>query len=332
MVTIDDVAQEAGVSRSTVSYALSGKRPISEETRDRINRAISSLGYRPHAGARALASARTGIIGLMAPLRAGVDVNVVMQFVTGVVEAGRDHGYDILMVTQDEGVVERVTGSSMVDALVVMDIETHDPRIPLLASFRQPTVLIGLPADPEGLSCVDLDFAQAGSRAVRHLVGLGHRVIGLIGSPQDVVARGSSYAERTTSGFVGACRAAGASHVEIPTAASAAGAQEAINRLLDVQPETTALVVHNEIALPHVMAALRARGRTIPDDVSIIAICPESTAVAQSPQVTSINLPAADVGRTAVEMVLAVLDRGSVPQVRLLSPAVTERATTARAR
>lgn len=328
MATIDDVARQAGVSRSTVSYALSGKRPISETTRVRIDQAIASLDYRPHAGARALASSRTGVIGLMAPLRVGVDLNVIMQFVAGVVEAARDHAYDVLMVTQDEGVLERVTGSSMVDALVVMDIESDDPRIPVLRALRQPAVLIGLPSDPGGLSCVDLDFTQAGAGAARHLLGLGHRALALIGSPIEVVNRHTSYAERMTRGFVSACEAADASYLVLPTAACAAGAQESVERMLAMEPAVSGVVVHNEIALPHVMAALREHGRQVPQDVSIVAVCPESMAVVQSPPVTSVDIPAVSVGRTAVEMVLAGLDHEAAPQVRLLSPTITERATT----
>src|SRR5207302_647483 len=84
MVKITDVARHAGVSPSTVSYALSGKRPISEETRQRIEASIRELGYRPHAGARALASSRSNVLALVIPLRTGIHVPVVMQFAVSV--------------------------------------------------------------------------------------------------------------------------------------------------------------------------------------------------------------------------------------------------------
>ena len=85
MVKITDVARHAGVSPSTVSYALSGKRPISEETRRRVRAAARELGYRPHAGARALASSRSNVLALVVPLRSGIHVPVVMQFAVSVV-------------------------------------------------------------------------------------------------------------------------------------------------------------------------------------------------------------------------------------------------------
>jgi DNA-binding LacI/PurR family transcriptional regulator len=85
MVKITDVARHARVSPSTVSYALSGKRPISEETRQRVEASIRELGYRPHAGARALASSRSNVLALVIPLRTGIHVPVVMQFAVSVV-------------------------------------------------------------------------------------------------------------------------------------------------------------------------------------------------------------------------------------------------------
>ena len=121
-MTIADVAQAAGVSISTVSYVMSGKRSISQETRDRVELAIASLGFSPHAGARSLASRSTNVIGLQAPLRSGVDVHVIMQIVTGIVTQARKRGYDILLLTSDDSkALERAVRGSMVDALVVME-------------------------------------------------------------------------------------------------------------------------------------------------------------------------------------------------------------------
>src|SRR5690625_7707487 len=102
MTTIDDVARRAGVSASTVSYALSGKRTISAATRARVEKAIAELGYTPPAGARGLASARTNVLALMAPLRPDVDVSVIVQFVTRAVTKARRHHYGVLLLTQED--------------------------------------------------------------------------------------------------------------------------------------------------------------------------------------------------------------------------------------
>lgn len=326
--TIADVARRAKVSPSTVSYVLSGKRPISPETTRRVERAIKALDYRPHAGARALASARTGIVGLVAPLRAGVDVNVIMLFVAGVVTGAATRSYDVLLLTQDDDTLLRVSRSSMVDALIVMDIEAEDPRIPVLARLDQPAVLIGLPRDPRGLNCVDLDFTQAGAAAARHLLDEGHRGIALLGAPVEVIDRHTSYAERTARGFEGACAAAGAHHVMVPTGGSVREVHESVDRVLDDQPGITGLVVHNETALPHVITRLRERGRDIPANISLVAMCPENVALAQSVPVTSVDIPGEQIGRAAAEMLIAAVEQHAPAQIRLISPTVTDRGST----
>lgn len=330
MATIDDVARAAGVSTSTVSYVLSGKRPISAPTRHRVEKAIRDLGYRPHAGARALASNRTNVIALMAPLRVDVNVNVIMQFVTGVVTSARSFDHDVLLLTQDDAAgLDRVASGSMVDALVVMDIEADDPRIPVLAGLRQPTILIGLPRQPQGLSCVDLDFDGAGHLAVSHLADLGHRRIALIGSPHAVLERHTSYAERLLRGFRTEADERGVQSVHISCESSQTGAVRAVDQLLAEMPEVTAVVVHNEVALPYVVAALRTRGRSTPQDVSVLAVCPPDVADAQPVPLTSIDLPAHAIGRVAVEMAMARLDHDQPAETRLLTPQVVERGSTA---
>lgn len=330
MATIDDVARAAGVSASTVSYVLSGKRTISAPTRARVERAIEKLGYRPHAGARALASARTNVIALMAPLRVGVNVPVIMQFVAGVVTRARDFEHDVLLLTQDDvSGLDRVTSGSMVDALVMMDIEADDPRVPLVAAAKQPTVLIGLPQDPEGLSCVDLDFEAAGRLAVRHLAQAGHTDIALVGSPPEVLRRHTSYAERLMRGLRDQARGSGVTATVEACDATPTGALQAVDTLLATAPETTGIIVHNEAALPHVLARLAERGATVGTDMSVVAVCPTDVALAQRIPMTSIDLPAESIGRVAVDMVMARLGGEQPSETRLLAPVLTERESSA---
>ena len=183
MVTIADVARRAGVSASTVSYVISRKRSISEDTRRKVEEAIETLGYHPHAGARALASNRSKILALMVPLRSDMYVPVIMEIAMAVTTEAREFGHDVLLLTNDEGVggVRRISGSGLADALILMDVELDDDRIPVLRQTRTPAVLIGLPREPSGLTCVDLDFDATGARCADHLAYLVHRDIALIG-------------------------------------------------------------------------------------------------------------------------------------------------------
>src|ERR1700753_4434157 len=103
MATLPDVARHAGVAASAVSYVLSGKRPVSEKTRERVARSIQLLGYQPHAGARALASARSNVLALVMPLRQDLYVPVMMDIAIAVTTVSRRFGYDVLLLTDDEG-------------------------------------------------------------------------------------------------------------------------------------------------------------------------------------------------------------------------------------
>jgi DNA-binding LacI/PurR family transcriptional regulator len=326
VVKISDVARHAGVSPSTVSYVLSGKRSISEETRGRVLDSIRMLGYRPHAGARALASNRSNVIALVVPLRSGIHVPVVMQMVISAVTTARTFDHDVLLLTQDEGAdgLERVAGSSMVDAIIVMDVEMHDVRLPVLRSLGRPSVLIGFPADPAGLTCIDFDFEAAGAACAGHLADLGHREIALIGAPPAVYERGTGFAERTKAGFQRAAAVRGVSAVVRPCDPEAV--RQATDDLLRDHPNLTGIAVHNEPAAEPLLTAFRAAGRQIPDDLSVITIAPDD--LAERLDLTSISIPAEDLGRQAVTLLMQKLDGHDAPAATLLAPRLTLRSST----
>ncbi|MEU9276029.1 LacI family DNA-binding transcriptional regulator [Streptomyces sp. NPDC048342] len=332
MVKITDVARHAGVSPSTVSYALSGKRPISEETRRRIEASIRELGYRPHAGARALASSRSNVLALVVPLRSGIHVPVVMQFAVSVVTTARRYDHDVLLLTQEEGEegLRRVADTALVDALIVMDVQLHDPRLPLLRALERPSVLIGFPAAAEGLTCVDLDFKAAGELCVQRLAGLGHRVVALVGSPPEVYVRETAFAQRVVQGFTAAADRNGMASSVHPCEATPAGARRIAEQLLREQPALTGVVVHNEAVLEPLIDAFEQLGLRVPVDLSVTAICPDELAAGLRVPVTSVALPTAELGERAAELLMRKLDGDpDVPEATLLAPRLTERASTA---
>lgn len=330
MVKISDVARDAGVSPSTVSYVLSGKRSISEGTRRRVLASVEALGYRPHAGARALASSRSNVVALVLPLHAGIHVPIVMQIATAIVTAARGFDHDVLLLTQDEGVagLHRVAGSAMVDAIVVMDVSAEDQRLPVLRGLAQPSVLIGVPADTTGLACVDFDFAGAARSAVTHLAGLGHREVALLGPPPEVFARGTAFAPRTVSGFEAGIADAGLDGVVRSCDPAPEAVRGLVGELLAERPGLTGLVVHNESAVPSLLDALATSGRRVPDDVAVVAICPDELAQRTTPGLTSVNIPADGIGTLAVELLMDKLNDRPVPETTLLEPHVTRRAST----
>lgn len=330
MVTLADVARHAGVSASTVSYVLSGKRSISRGTRDRVKRCIEELGYHPNAGARALASAKSDVIALMMPLRTDLYAPVMMEIALAVTTTARTYGYDVLLLTGAEGpaAVRRVTGSGIADAMILMDVELDDERLPLLRAGDRPAALIGLPADTEGLACVDLDFAATGALCAEHLAGLGHRDIVLIGEAPAVYERHTGFAERTLGGLRSRAGELGLRLLHRPSDGGYDAMAMTLARIFDERPGTTGFVVQNESAVEPLLALLRRQGRAVPEDVSVLAICPDQVAVGASVRLTSVSVPAREMGRRAVERIVAKLAARGTDGVELLAPEMTVRAST----
>lgn len=342
MVTLAEVAQHAGVSASTVSYVLSGKRSISANTRQRVEESIRRLGYHPNAGARALASSRSNIIALMVPLRTDMYVPVMMEIAIAVATTARAHGYDVLLLTGEEGpdAVRRVAGSGLADGMILMDVELEDERLPLLRGedasggarpgvrADQPAVLIGLPAYTSGLTCVDLDFRATGALCVEHLAKLGHRDIAVIGEAPAVYERHTGFAERTLDGLRSEARELGVRLLHRPCEGGYDAMALTLARILDERPGTTGFVVQNESAVEPLLALLRQQGRAVPEDVSVVAVCPEQVAVQASVRLTSVAIPAQEMGRYAVEHLVAKLDGRGGDEVVLIAPELTVRAST----
>ncbi|GAA1916598.1 LacI family DNA-binding transcriptional regulator [Microbacterium aoyamense] len=275
MVKINEVAEAAGVSISTVSYALSGKRPVSEATRHRIETAVRELGYSPNAGARMLAGDRTHIFALTEPFRRDTHAPTHMAFVLATAIAARQNGYDVLLLTDEDAQagMQRVAANGLVDAILVLDVAPDDGRVALARQISTPAVFIGIPDDHDGLICVDLDFEAAGALAVDRLADRGHRNIGLIGQP-DIAYAKSNFPPRVLRAVEAraaerAVRLGFRSAGEVDASAAAVAAR--VDALLD--GGATALVLHaTDSVHAVVLDRLRTRGLSVPGDVSLVSV------------------------------------------------------------
>src|ERR1039457_5992301 len=191
-VNIGEVAGLAGVSRSTVSYVLSGKRQVTEATRQRVLRVIEEVGYRPSAVARSLRHGETRTLGLVIPpLRHRLSAEQ-LYFVGAVADAAADHDYDILLSPSGgdrEAAFDKLVGERRVDGIVLMETGEHDDRARKLAARGFPFVTIGRTGS-DAHAWVDLDFAGLRAEGARRLHELGHRRVALINRPQALFARG----------------------------------------------------------------------------------------------------------------------------------------------
>lgn len=325
-----DIAREAGVSLSTVSYALSGKRPISDATRARIQSAIDRLEYHPAASARALALKRTSLIGVAVPQREAVDAHVIMEFVSSFLAAAHEQDFDILLVTAEDHVrTLRVVDEGKVDALIVMDLVEDDPRVPSLARLTRPVVLIGHPEKSGGLPCVDFDFLAAAEDAVHQMHRRGSRRIAMVTSPASHEGRTPTYARRARLGYTRACQDLGIPAEIVEIAADLEEVSSFVAAEILDGHRHDGLFVHHERALPLFGRAFTAADVECPETVQVVAIAPELVATTGPWDVSGMDLPISTIGRTAVTMILEQrADQEAPRDSRLLSPTFQARGTT----
>jgi DNA-binding LacI/PurR family transcriptional regulator len=334
MATIADVAKAAGVARSTVSYALSGNRTISKETRDRIERAILELGFTPNAGARALATNQTMVLGLFVQFHPDEFAPAMLEYVLPISDTAREHGYDILMVTEEDGAaaLKRITATGMVDGVVLLDVTHEDPRLANLRASGVPGSMVGLPGDTAGLDVFDLDFGEAARMLVDRLHDLGHRDIVLVTPPRHVYERGGAYAWR----FRDAALERGARYGLRITAHYGESQQPAItqnlNAILNSRPEATALIVHNDASIAALPTVLRERSVEVPRDLSVVSLYSNNFGRTFSLSYTAVETSPDELGHRAVQRLLQRIadpERAGAPVTRFVAPRITDRGSAA---
>jgi DNA-binding LacI/PurR family transcriptional regulator len=332
-VTIADVARRAGVSRSTVSYVLSGARPISPETTRRVEQAIEELQFRPHAGARSIRSGRIGVIAMALPMVHGPHNQVQMPYVWEALTAAQDLGFKMLMLTDDDGesAIRDSVAGSQVDGVMLMEVQRKDPRVPLLGSLRCPAVLVGTPDDPARLPIADFDTALAGRLCAEHLLELGHRGVGYLGQSPAAFRRDLAYAVHARDGALATLRAASAGAAWTACDGQPGDVVRAVDHLLAKVRGLTGLIVYNERALPLVIDRLNGLGLRVPQDVSVAAICPDDQAERLRLPATSASLPVEELARTAVRLLAAQVNGETAASVTILAPTLKVRDTTAKA-
>lgn len=331
--TMKDIAREAGVSASAVSFALNNRAGVSPGTRARIERVAERLGWRPHSAARALSGESAGVLGMVLARPAGslgVE-SFFLQLMSGIQRAlaPRDHALLFQMVDDLDGECElyrRWWAEGRVDGVVVVDPRTADPRPALLASLGLPAVVVGgmeagglAPPVAPRLSNVWADDTAAMVTIVRHLYELGHRRIAHIGG-----TAGYAHTERRIEALrAEAQRTDLADARSVTTDYTDAQGAEAARRLLAQSTPPTALICDNEVMSVAAVSVATERGLSVPREVSIVSWEDSVLCRTLHPQLTSLSRDTEEFGRHAAEQLLAVLTgepgrRVGVPLPRLI--------------
>lgn len=303
-VTIVDVAREAGVSYSTVSRVVNNKTYVKPETRAKVVSAMTRLGYQANLQARALAGGRSNLIGLLV-------VDLTTQYMGEIIRAIDDtlaaNQYELMLFTTHrrktkESIYINMMARGLTDGLLI--VLPRDPGA-YLWTLRQrgvPYVLIDQAGvDEEDLSVTSANY-EGGYRATQHLIELGHRRIGIISGWMESIS-----ARDRLDGY----RQALNDH-NIPTDENLEFEGDYLqpsgfhgtNCFLDLPQPPTAIFASNDISAMGVLDAVRIRGLSVPDDMSVVGFDDIPMANLSIPKLTTIKQPLTEMGQQAANMLL----------------------------
>jgi LacI family transcriptional regulator len=325
-VTIEMVAQVAGVSPSTISRVLNGTAAVSEAKTQAINAAIARLGYTPNPLARGLAGGRTLSVGVVTQ---AVDSPYYGAALRGIEDELDPAGYRPLFVSGNWNAAAEARCIDMlrarrVDGIVVLTGRLPDQALKACAKAL-PVVVTGRKLSAPGLYALKFDNFEGARLATQHLLQLGHRHVGFItGDPEhpDSLERLNGYRaalEAAGIGFDGTLVAPGEYH-EL-------SGMRAVERLLGAPKPPTAIFAANDQMAFGAALGLRRRGLRVPDDVSLVGFDDLPTSQYASPPLSTIHQPAHELGRMAAMCMLQML-AGELPSAEVPMPRFVMREST----
>lgn len=306
--TLQDVANQAGVSSATISRALNEPDKVAKSTRLKIDAAIAELGYTPNFGARVLASNRTTTIGAVIPTLA----NAI--FATGVQafqEAMAEAGMTLLIATTNydpetefQQIKQLVTNGA--GGLLLIGSERPEQTRDFLRKRNIPYVLGWCSKSAAQETCVGFDNAAAAYDATRRVLAQGHRRIAVLSG----VLEGNDRSKARLSGI----RRAVAEHGRGAAVLGVAESQYLLQRGADAfstvysrLPHPTAVICGNDVLAAGAMIRAREMGLSVPGDVSIIGFDDIGLARAVYPALTTVRVPQIEMGQRAAKVLLAAL-------------------------
>ena len=328
LVTIRDVAHEAGVAISTVSYAINGKATLREDTRKRILEAAEKLGYLPRASRKHAARAgTTPLIGLLLPGGPGgppLDYHYLAETLRGATEAAQDFGFLVTVVYEnvknpsfDFSVLCR---ARKIRGMIVSTPKVHDEVVSGLMMEGFPVVLMQGHPSSAGMPSVGIDDEDGAFRATEHLIILGHtRIAMLLPGPVEI-----QFSADRREGYR---RALATYSIPFDEQIVANGelqekvAEESMGSLLDLPNPPTAVFAGNDTQAIGAMKAARKRGLAVPSDLAVIGF-DDTTAARQSvPPLTTIQFPDYRVASESTRMLIRKILRPEIGSGSILIPA-----------
>jgi LacI family transcriptional regulator len=327
-ITLEEVARLAGVSTATVSRVLSKPDVVRSNTKEQVMAAVRQLDYQPDAAARALASGRTHTVGCVIPtLDHAIFARSTQAMQTTLAQAG----YQLLVASHEydpatEFEVVRALQQRGVDSLVLVGTD-HAPRLwKALSVWRKPTLLTWS-CDPR-LPSLGFDNAGAARMATQHLLGLGHRRIGVISGL-------TAHNDRARSRIDGVRQALTQLKLTLPPslvteqAFNLEGGRLGLRKLMSVRQPPTAIFCGNDLLAVGALLEAQRMNLKVPEHLSICGIDNLEIAEAINPGLTTVSLPTQDLGRIAAQYMLSAISGEVIAAQSLLPFELVVRGSTA---
>lgn len=304
-VTIKNVAEEAGVSKSTVSRVLSNDSRISDCTKRKVNEAIEKLNYKPNAIARSLANSKTKILGVIIPREVEDSFSnpFFIQAMKGMSICAGRRGYNLMysFSEEEEGLVKKIedfSSSKMIDGICLLSTSTDDKCINKLKKSNFPYVTVGRPDHAENALWVDNDNFRAMENVILNLIKLGHRKIGFVGAIKEM-----NVSKDRLGGYIQALLSNGiALNRDIIFEGEAFNIEEGFkmgSKILE-DDEVTAIVGTDDLLAIGILEAVNKSGKKI----SVVGFNNIPMAKFQRPSLASVDIKGSDLGYYAIDLLI----------------------------
>jgi LacI family transcriptional regulator len=305
-VTIRDVARRAGVSISTVSRVLNDTCPVQKDKRRLVLDAAQALGYTPNPAALSLLNKKTGGLGVLLPF---VNGEFFSELLSGLDQAAQDNNLFLVVSTSHRRPVEfqkamRVL-DKRVDGLIVMAPELDAAGTASILKTKMPVVLINTYAEGLNVDVYNFNNLEGARDLTRHLLGLGHRRIGLIMGPTL-----SGDAQQRAEGYRLAMAEAGVadtSSLEVQGGFTREAGYAAAEAIAQMNPRPTAIVAANDYCAMGAISALHTLGIVVPDEIAVGGFDGLSSSQYSFPPLTTVRVPIREIGYRAVERLVSRL-------------------------
>jgi LacI family transcriptional regulator, galactose operon repressor len=322
MMTLEEIAALAKVSRSTVSRVINNDPNVNEQTRMRVKAVIEQINYHPNMAARRLAGGHTGVIGLLVPM--GISTlfkdpffSIIVQGVSSACNAANHSAMLWLAEPEYERrTVRQFLHSHVIDGAIIASMLIDDPLLKALIEGDLPFILIGRYPASSDISYVDVDNQNAAFDIVSYMVRIGYRRIATIAGPLNMIAG----FDRLT-GYEAAMRHYGLTVDEemvVESDFSEQGGYLAMRKLLRCKPE--AVFVASDTMAVGALRAAKEAGLRIPEDIGVTGFDDMPFAMSSDPPLTTMRQPIQRCGAVAARTLIDMIDHPSATHHHIILP------------